>query len=209
MPGEEIPALHDPAFLRRQILEIMDGDEMNIRRVVPLIWKQRGLRHLPTHQHGLAHSPVTEIRKCHDRPPSNAQHLSQDFERMTALLQRLAENHVIEGAIRIVCQTFVDIALIRGYTARDCSLHLAARDLNAARFDTFVRGQPLQQFTLAAAEVEHTRARLDNFPYDCVIAASEQFANKSLFWFALGLSLSAGRHFLSVYRVSGTSISIR
>ena len=111
------------------------------------------------------------IRKRHDRSPADAQHLAQHLQRPVGLLQSLAQDDVIEDAIRKVGEALVDIALKDGDAAGDRALHFRARDLHAAPFDAFVRGQPFEQFAFAAAQIEHLHAVLDDAADDGVIAA--------------------------------------
>src|ERR1039457_404411 len=59
--------------------------------------------------------------------------LPQHPQRVPRLLQRLAQNHVIERLVRIIGQPMVDVALIDRHAAGDGALHLRARNLHAAR----------------------------------------------------------------------------
>ena len=81
----------------------------------------------PVHRCASRTRPVPEIRKRHNRPPSHAQHLAQDLQRMPRLLQRLAQDHVIERLVRIIRKPLLDIALIHRNSARNRPLHLRAR----------------------------------------------------------------------------------
>ena len=126
------------------------------------------------------HPPVSKVRKGHDSIVANAQHLSQNFQRVPGFLQRLAEDDVLECLGGIVGQAFVDIALINGHAARDGPLHQRSVDLHAAGIHALVNREPFQQFAIAAAEVQHLGVGLHDFADDGVVAAAQQLAQPRL-----------------------------
>src|SRR3990167_5383167 len=67
-------------------LEVADGAQVQVGRVVPLVGKLRRYRHAPA-QHLQPQSPVAEIRKGHDAFPPHAQHLADDLFGMARRLQ--------------------------------------------------------------------------------------------------------------------------
>src|SRR5579871_4461939 len=112
----------------------------------------------------------------------------QHFHRPVSLLKRLAENDVIESVVGVILKTLVNVTLVDRNPPRDGPLHTAAGDLHTAGINTLILGQPLQQFTLAAAQVKHLRVGLDNLPNDGVVAAAKYLRNKC------GFFLRFGRH---------------
>ena len=115
---------------------------------------------------------MAEVGKRDDGAPAHAQHLAQHFERSPGFLQRLAENHVVEGLIGQIRQGFFDVAVENRNAARDRLLDFCAGDLDPARIHVLVLGEPLQQFPLAAAEVENPRIPLDDLADDGVVATA-------------------------------------
>src|SRR5262249_6836499 len=75
-PGvERAGALHLGADGEAEIAEILDGAEMDVRRVVPRVRQIVGARHAATEQEQHADLPVTEIRKRHHRMAADAEHV--------------------------------------------------------------------------------------------------------------------------------------
>src|SRR5437660_5708450 len=115
---------------------------------------------------GQAYAPVSEIRKGDDSMLTYPQHVVQDFERLSSLLQRLAKDHIVEGAVGKIGQRFLQIAMKNGHAARDSLLRFRSGNLNPARIHALVQRQPLQQFSLAAAKIENACIRLDELADD-------------------------------------------
>src|SRR5260370_41044339 len=96
---QENSSLDHPVLRLRQRLEIVDRQEMNVGRIVPIVGKQLGLGSAASPQVRQAHTPVSEIRERDDGMLAYPQHVVENFQRLSSLLQRLAEDHVVECAI--------------------------------------------------------------------------------------------------------------
>src|SRR5258708_27390808 len=147
-----------------------------------------------------AYAPVSEIRKGDDTMLTYPKHVVQDFQRLSSLLQRLAKDHIVEGAIRKIGQRFLQIAMKNGHAARASLLRFRSGNLDPARIHALMHRQPPQQFSFSTAEVEDTRIRLDELADDGVSAASPQLRNKGLrhaIFLSLVSSCGAGNPALS------------
>src|SRR6185437_9231021 len=126
------------------------------------------------------HCPMTEIRERYDGMLADAQHLLKNTERITHLLQRLAQDHHVETLVRVIAQSTFKIALIDGDAARDCLSHFRSIDLDASCIDVLVFPEPRQQFTFAATEVENAR-RGRNHAGNHRVVAARQYMFRKLF----------------------------
>ena len=73
--------------------------------------------------------------------------------------KRLRQDHVVEGVVRIVGEVGVGVALDHRETLGDAFVDALARQLDAAAVDAAPLAEQAQQFAVAAADVEHARAR--------------------------------------------------
>ena len=121
---------------------------------------------------------MAEIRKRHDGAAAHPQHLPKHLTRPVSLLERLAEDDVIEGRVGVIGESLVEIALEDRDAAGDGALDFGAGELDAARIDALIGGEPFEQLAFAAAEVEHAAAGLDDLADDRVIAATQQIPDK-------------------------------
>ena len=90
--------------------------------------------------------------------PPDAQHLLDHQPRTVGRLQRLAEDHIIEGVVGIVDEVGVGIALDDRQAARHAFVDALLADLDAAAVDRAGRLEQLEQGAVAAADVEHPRS---------------------------------------------------
>ena len=81
---------------------------------------------------------------------SHSQHLAQHVQRITRLLQRLAQNDEIKGLVRVVRKSVVDVALVGRYSAGDGSPDLIRINLHTASIDSLLLLQRGQQLSFAA-----------------------------------------------------------
>ena len=81
----------------------------------------------PGEQVRQAHGPVAEVGESHNHAVSDAQHLPQHGERVVRLLQRLAEDDVIERAVGVFADAGFDVALVDGDAAGNGALGVGAR----------------------------------------------------------------------------------
>src|SRR5450759_2140030 len=119
-PGRIEPQRRAPGVERHRLLhlhpdggaelaEILDGAVVDVGRVVPAVRQDIGLRHMSGEQQLHPHLPVAEIRKRHHGAPADAQHVLEHHARMARGLQRLRQDHVVEGIVRIVGQVGVGV----------------------------------------------------------------------------------------------------
>ena len=84
--------------------------------------------------------------------------LRQHRPRRPHRLQRLGEDGVVEGAVRIFGEVAVGVALKRGQPLDEAGGHVVRPDLQAPALHGLVALKQFQQFAGAAAHVEHARA---------------------------------------------------
>src|SRR6185295_11392516 len=65
---------------------------------------------------------------------------------------------VVEGLVGVIVEVVVGIALNDGEPVRHAGIDLVALKLDAAPVDAFALGQELQQFSIAATDVENAGA---------------------------------------------------
>src|SRR5438105_3697384 len=104
-----------------------------------------------------AYGPVTEIRECHNRMFSDAQHLAEYFQRRARFLESLAEDHIVERLIGQIRERLFNIAMENRHAAADRLAHFRARDFDPPRVYVFLLGEPRQQLSLAAAQIQNAR----------------------------------------------------
>ena len=139
----------------RRAREIADGAEMDVGRVVPGIRHVVGHRHATVDQQVEADPPMAEIGERHDGPPSDPQQVFENDLRLARRLDRLRQDHVVEGIVRIIRQIRVGIALDDRQSLGEAGVDAFARDLDAASVDTLAVPQERQQIAIAAADIEH------------------------------------------------------
>ncbi len=103
------------------------------------------------------------------RRPIRSRFSSTDA-RLPRRLQRLRQDHVVEGVVGIVDEIGVGVALHHREPLGDAAVDALARQFDAAAVDAAAL-QQLQQIALAAADVEHFRAGLDHFGDQQMIGA--------------------------------------
>ena len=81
------------------------------------------------------------------------------------------QDGVVEGLVGIVGEVAVGVALDHGEAARHAGVDALARQLDAAPVDGLGVGEQLQQRAVAAADVEHARARLHHLGDQQVVDA--------------------------------------
>ena len=83
--------------------------------------------------------------------------------RLAGRLQRLRQDHVIEGIVGIIGKVGVGVALNDRQPFGDAIVDAALRYFDAAAVDLARFGEQAQQGAVAAADIEDARARLDHF----------------------------------------------
>lgn len=118
--------------------EVLDGDDADVGRVVPLVGQFARARRLASEQDLEPDAPVAEIRETHDAVTADAQHLVDDGRRVVDLLQGLAEHHVVERLVRVVAYFSVQVALDNGQALPDAMGHALLVDFDARARDAFL-----------------------------------------------------------------------
>ncbi len=144
-----------------KFLKIFQGDDPNVRRVVPGVGQLIILRGNALTQQLQADRIMAEIGEADDDLSADPRQGVQQPCRLENLLQGLAENDVIEAAVGIVIHLFVEVALQDAQTPGDAGRRLGRVLLDAGTDDLFIVGQPGQKVAVAAAEVEDAAAGFD------------------------------------------------
>src|SRR5271165_3020766 len=87
-------------------------------------------------------------------------------------LQGLRQNHIIEAVVRIVGEVCVGVALNDRQALGDAVVDALLGKLDAAPVDLALLSQEPQQLAVAAANIEHARARRDQFGHSEKIDAA-------------------------------------
>ena len=119
---------------------------------------------------------MAEIWKGNQGAAADAEHVVQHLQRLTNLLQGLAEDDVVEGLVGVISQAFFDVTLVAADSFSNRLLHLCAIHFDSARIDVLVVGEPTQQFSVAAAKIEDARLGRDDFTENGLVATTEQVA---------------------------------
>ena len=101
--------------------------------------------------------PVAEVGQGDDRPVGDPQQLAQHMARPLHRLQRLRQDHVIEGPGREVIKIAIGVALHHRQPPGQTGRHPFGADLQAASVNLILAHQQFEEFTLPAAHVEHPR----------------------------------------------------
>src|SRR5882672_2948279 len=87
---------HADAVARAERLEIGDGEQVHVGRVVPLI-RELGRNRHPSESDLQPQVPAAEVRERDDGFAPDAQHLEQDLLGAAHRLERLRQDHAVEG----------------------------------------------------------------------------------------------------------------
>ena len=128
-------AFHLDVDLVAELHEILDGAEMDVRRVVPGGRQVLGARHVAADQKLQPHPPEAEIRERDDGAPADPQQILQHHARLPRRLQRLRQDHIVEGVVGIVDEVGVGVALHHRQPLGDAAVDALARQLDAAAVD--------------------------------------------------------------------------
>src|SRR5712671_4512164 len=105
---------------------------------------------------------MAEIGERYHRMAADPQHVFEHGAGMAGGLQGLRQYYVIEGVVGVVHKVGVGVALDYGEALGYALVDAFARQLDAAPVDAAAL-QQLQEFAVAAADIEDARARLDHF----------------------------------------------
>src|SRR5690606_9682665 len=139
-----------------QALEVLEGAEVDVRRVVPGVGQEVRNRHAAFCRQVPAAAPVAEVGEGDDAGLADAQHLGQYLVRVVQRLQRLGHDHHVEAVAGEVAQTQVEVLFDDVDAALDAQGDLVRVDFQAVAGNLLVVAQPGEQLAVAAAQVEHT-----------------------------------------------------
>jgi hypothetical protein len=92
---------------------------------------------------------------------ADAQHVLEHDAGLTGGLQGLRQHDVIKSVVRIVGEIGVGVTLDHGEALGDALVDTFARQLDAAPVDATAL-QQLEEFAVAAADIEHARPGIDH-----------------------------------------------
>src|SRR5690606_28356322 len=95
--------------LMAQVLEILEGAEVDVWRVVPSVRHELGYRHATLGPQVQPAAPVAEVGEGEDGLAADAQHVFDDAIRIVHRLQRLGHDHGIETLVFEVVQAVVEV----------------------------------------------------------------------------------------------------
>src|SRR5580658_10678735 len=139
---EEDTLLDGPLLQLDQAFEILDGEEMDVGRIEPVVREQLGFGSAAGEHMRQTHAPVAEVRERDDGAASDSQHFAQHFERSARFLQRLAEDYVVERLIREIGERVLDVAVKDRNASGNRLPDFSALDLDAASIHAFVFRKP-------------------------------------------------------------------
>ena len=116
--------------------------------------------------------PMGEVGERNDALASNPQHLAQHQPRLGQGLQSLFQHHHVEAAVGKPAQPLAQIGLQDRHATLGGGQHCLGIDLHALTAHLAFALQPLQQLSVAAAQVQHAGTRL-NLAGDDVILPAE------------------------------------
>src|SRR6185437_656175 len=100
---------------------------------------------------------MAEIRQRYDRASADSEKMTEHRPGAARRLDRLTEDHDVEGAAGILDEIGVGVALHHGKPARHAGIDVLLRQFDAAAVDAFGGGKEFQQCAVAAADVEYAR----------------------------------------------------
>ena len=116
----------------------------------------------PSHSSDSAHPPVREVGEADERLAPDPQQFVEHQVGPLGGLQRLAEDRVVERAVGIIGQVAVGVALDHRQARARRTRSTSAGSISMPRASTpLLVAQRRHQRAVAAADIEHARARRD------------------------------------------------
>jgi len=135
---------------------------VDIGRVVPTERQHIGARHMACKQQLEPHLPVTEVRERHNRMTSDAEHVLKHNARVSRCLQRLRQDDIVEGVVRVVAEVRIGVTLNDGQSLGDALVNALAGQFYTAAVHAATFAQQAQQLAIPASDVEHFCATLNH-----------------------------------------------
>jgi hypothetical protein len=105
---------------------------------------------------------VREVGQAGNAGPPHSRDLLQKLQRAVQYLDRVGEDHVVDGPVLVVGQALVEVALVHvRHALRHARLDAVVGDLDPLRPHVLQVHERPQQIALAAAEVEDAAAIRD------------------------------------------------
>ena len=104
---------------------------------------------------------MAEIGNGYNQLVANARHFAQHFMRLLGCLQGLAQNHRVKTIIRIIRQIAIGIALHNRQPARHAGIDAALAQFKPAPVNLSLMHQQVKQRTVAATDIQHFAAGLN------------------------------------------------
>src|ERR1700751_6072884 len=161
MAIERDAAFDTHSELIAQRYEIADRAEMNVRGLVPGIGEALGDRHQAGEQKTEADPPKAEVGERDNCASPDADELLDDFPWPVCRLQGLAQHDDIERPRRVGLEVAVGVTLNDRQNVADAEIDARSDQLDAAAVHALVTSQKGEQLTIAAADVEDTRLRIN------------------------------------------------
>ena len=149
------------AFAGAEQAEIVQAEQVDVGRIVPVVGQRLGYRHHARDQQGQAVADEGEIGKGHDALAGHAQHLAEHQLGLLHLLQGAVEHRVVEGAVPDQGQAVVRVALQHGHVLAQALHHVGQVDVDADAGHAVALVQAVDQQAVAAADVQDMAARFD------------------------------------------------
>src|SRR3989338_9855482 len=159
------------AVIFAEVTKILQAQKSQVRRVVPFVGQFFGNGNAALEKDLQTGAHVTKIRDTDDDFLAHPQSFQDHLARLQDLLQAFVEDHVIEAFIGVIRQPRVDVDV----RDREAFGHTAVNglfvDLNAGAVTAAVFDQQFQQNAVAAAQVQHAGAFLNQLDNDLVVEA--------------------------------------
>jgi hypothetical protein len=118
------------------------------------------------------HAPVGEVGKGHDAPATNPQHLAQHQPGLGQGLQGFFQHHDVEAAVGKTAEPFAEIGLKNRHATQGGREDRVGVDLDALTAHLAFALQTLEQLSVATAEIQDARARLNLLRDDFILPAA-------------------------------------
>ncbi len=142
-------------------LEVGDGKQVHVGRVVPLVGQVRRHRHFPSERNLQPQVPAAEIGEGDDRLAPDAQHVEDDLLGAAHRLQGLRQDHAVERSGVESREAALEVALDDVDAILHAGEHVGVVDVDAVAARVARLPQVLEQHAVAAAEIQHGRVGLD------------------------------------------------
>ena len=93
---------------------------------------------------------------------SDAEHVLKHNARVSRCLQRLRQDDIVEGVVRVVAEVRIGVTLDDGQSLGDAFVNALAGQFYTAAVHAAAFAQEAQQFAIAASDVEHFCAALNH-----------------------------------------------